>query len=400
MDGFSGRVHVDWDAEAAVTPLDQLAFFVAFVKQGSLFDALVADCPLELTRPNAPATRDVVGTLVLSILAGHRRYAHITCLRSDGVSPDLLGMKRIVSEDAIRRPLSKIDESRGIAWLRRHLDDVIRPLLREPWILDVDTTIKPLYGHQEGAVVSDNPKTPGRPSHACHSSMMAGTRLVLDVAVEPGNAHTSKHASPSPWALLDWLGREHWPMLLRGEAGWSGEANMSRAEREGLVYLFRLRMTAKVKRGVARLTGEGGWVDAGRGWGARETELRLSGWSQQRRVVVLRRRRRNGVAGVAESAVDGQLLLGFVEVARGVESRRGAVAWALWASLRFLSPLIKPDVRISRIRLPDRLHLKAHGGGPRWTRRRRITPNSPNATVSGKRMVPRDDTLWPVPPSP
>ena len=41
-----------------------------------------------------------------------------------------------------------------------------------------------------------------------------------------------------------------------------------------------------------------------------------------------------------------------------VESRRGAVAWALWASLRFLSPLIKPDVRISRIRLPDRLHLK------------------------------------------
>ena len=34
VDGFSGRVHVEWDAEAAVTPLGQLAFFVAFVKQG------------------------------------------------------------------------------------------------------------------------------------------------------------------------------------------------------------------------------------------------------------------------------------------------------------------------------------------------------------------------------
>ncbi len=33
-------------------------------------------------------------------------------------------------------------------------------------------------------------------------------------------------------------------------------------------------------------------------------------------MVVLRRRLRDGVAGVAESAVDGQLLLGFVEVAR------------------------------------------------------------------------------------
>ncbi len=340
MDGFSGRVHVEWDAEAAVTPLGQLAFFVAFVKQGGLFDALVADCPLEWTRPNAPAKRDVVGTLVLSILASHRRHAHITCLRSDGVSPDLLGMKRIVSEDAIRRHLSKIDESRGIAWLRRHLDDVVRPLLREPWILDVDTMIKPLYGHQEGAVVSCNPKTPGRPSHACHSSMMARTRLVLDVAVEPGNAHTSRHASPSPWGLLDRLGREHWPMLLRGKAGWSGEANMSRAEREGLVYLFRLRMTAKVKRGVARLTGEGDWVDAGRGWGARERELRLSGWSRQRRVVVLRRRLRDGVAGVAESAVDGQLLLGFVEVARGGDLREYVVlVTSLAADLEILGQL-------------------------------------------------------------
>ncbi len=113
-------------------------------------------------------------------------------------------------------------------------------------------------------------------------------------------------------------------------------------------------------------------------------------------------------SGAAVSVADGMAAAGMGTDTGGscripaahVESRRGAVAWALWASLRFLSPLIKPDVRISRIRLPDRLHLKAHGGGPRWTRRRRITPNSPNATVSGKRLVPRDDTLWSVPPSP
>jgi hypothetical protein len=41
---------------------------------------------------------------------------------------------------------------------------------------------------------------------------------------------------------------------------------------------------------------------------------------------------------------------------RRVESRRGAVAGAMEASLRFLSPLIEPDVRISRIRLSDWLH--------------------------------------------
>src|SRR5215212_5626655 len=72
-----------------------------------------------------------------------------------------------------------------------------------------------------------------------------------------------------------------------------------------------------------------------------------------------------------------------------VESRTGAVALP-----RFPSPLIKPDVRISRIRLSDWLHLQAHGGGPRWTRRSWRTPSAPNTASRGKRLVPRDGTLW------
>ena len=42
---------------------------------------------------------------------------------------------------------------RPTTWLQTHLDYCVRPLLDEPWVLDVDTTIKPLYGRQEGAVV-------------------------------------------------------------------------------------------------------------------------------------------------------------------------------------------------------------------------------------------------------
>ena len=44
-----------------------------------------------------------------------------------------------------------------------------------------------------------------------------------------------------------------------------------------------------------------------------------------------------------------------------MESRSGAVA--TYAPLRFHSPLIKPDVRFSRIRLSDKvIHAVAHGG--------------------------------------
>jgi len=158
LDSFDGPVRVEWDHEAAMTPLGQLPFFVDFLKTAGLFDAFVADCPLRYTSPNAPRKRDVLGTAMLAMLAGAKRYAHIAGLRGDGVLPELLGMKKVVSEDAVRRGFKAIDEEEGTSWLRRHLAHCTETLLAEPWILDVDTTIKPLYGHQEGAEVGYNPK--------------------------------------------------------------------------------------------------------------------------------------------------------------------------------------------------------------------------------------------------
>ena len=77
LDSFFGPVRVEWDHEAALTPLGQLPFFIHFLKASGLFDAFVADCPLRYVSPNAPKTRDVLGTTMLSMLAGHKRYAHI-----------------------------------------------------------------------------------------------------------------------------------------------------------------------------------------------------------------------------------------------------------------------------------------------------------------------------------
>ncbi|MBV8285422.1 MAG: transposase [Hyphomicrobiales bacterium] len=318
LDSFFGPVRVEWDHEAALTPLGQLPFFIHFLKASGLFDALVADCPLRYRSPNAPDRRDVLGTAMLSMLAGHRRYAHIAALRCDAVLPQLLGMKKIVSEDAIRRAFKAIDETEGAVWLRRHLLYCVEPLLAEPWILDVDTTIKPLYGHQEGATLGYNPKKPGRPSHCYHTYSMASTRLVLDVDVCPGDEHTSKHAAPSLWGMLDGLARDLWPALLRGDCGCGNEGMMRGAEARELPFLFKLRLTANVKRMIEKLSTTREWVDAGQGFEAKESEVRLTGWSRQRRVIVLRRRLRDAV-GLALNDDGGAPQLAFVEIGEAAE---------------------------------------------------------------------------------
>jgi hypothetical protein len=312
-DTFAGRIHIEWDAAAPVTPFGQLAFFIDYLKQAGLFDAWVADCPLSLTSPNAPSKRDLLGTVLLSVLAGHRRYAHITTLRCDAVNPPLLGMRKVVSEDSVRRGLATIGEAKGLPWLQNHLDYGTTPLLGEPWVLDMDSTVKTLYGHQEGAEVGYNPHKPGRPSHAYHTYMLSSLRLVLRVDVLPGDEYNVAHATDGLWKLLDHLGPARRPALLRGDKSWGIERVMARAEQTDLAYLFRLRMTANVKRSLERAMLQSDWADAGQGWEGKETSLRLNGWSRQRRIVLLRRKLARDLAIIDHTNAT-QLRLGFAEV--------------------------------------------------------------------------------------
>jgi hypothetical protein len=67
-------------------------------------------------------------------------------LRSDGISPKVLKMNNIISEDAMRRGLALIATPASETWLKSHLLRSVSAALNTPWILDIDTTIKTLFG--------------------------------------------------------------------------------------------------------------------------------------------------------------------------------------------------------------------------------------------------------------
>ena len=62
-------MRVERDPAAPLTPYGQLPFFIEYLRVADLLGALVADCPLTYTSPNAPEKRDVLGTTMLSVLA-------------------------------------------------------------------------------------------------------------------------------------------------------------------------------------------------------------------------------------------------------------------------------------------------------------------------------------------
>jgi hypothetical protein len=220
LDTPGGRFHAEWDDQAPVTREGQLIFFFQFLQAGGRWQEFLRDCPLHYTGNRGSGADHIMGTVLLSVLSGHWRYAHINGVRGDGINPGLLGLRGTVSEDAVRLAMYRIEETAGLDWLSSHILGSISPALCLPWILDIDVTVKPLYGHQQGAEIGYNPQKPGRPSHVYHSYFVANLRISLGVEVRPGNEHAAAKGLPGLWSMLEKLPRHQWPTFNRGDCGY------------------------------------------------------------------------------------------------------------------------------------------------------------------------------------
>jgi hypothetical protein len=295
VETFGGPIQVRWEEDAGVSMYGPLTYFIEFLKVSGVWERFVEECPLRYTSRNAPTKNEILGTILFSVLSGHRRYAHITAIRGDEVLPRLLGIEQFRSEDSVRRAFEKQDEEAMTLWMDRHTNDSYAALLEHDWILDLDATVKTLYGRQEEARVGYNPMKPGRPSHVYQAMLFSAAKLVVNVDVQAGNQTASQYAQPTLWGWLDAREKTDWPTLLRGDIAHGNEEMMAGAEARGLEYVFKLRQTkgvAKLIEKLARLGEKAGWQDAGQRWEGVESELQLQGWSRKRRVLVLRRRLR------------------------------------------------------------------------------------------------------------
>lgn len=211
-------MHVRWDHGAQATPHGQIVYFAEFLDTAGIFDNWVKNCPLHYTSPNASSVRDVLGTLMLGVLSGSKRYAHLAGIRGDQVAAQALGLNKIVSQDSVRRALSAMKPEAAQQWMQQALRDSVIQALDRSWVLDLDTTIKSLYGHQEGAQIGYNPRKPGRPSHhALHTYWVGNLRLVLDMELRSGKEHSSGHGKVGLAKLLDDLG-ERAPAMVNPQA--------------------------------------------------------------------------------------------------------------------------------------------------------------------------------------
>ena len=283
-----------------------IGFLMSMLERSGEWASFLAGAPSAGKGNNATETADLLKTLLACVLAGGNRFRHAEHLKRDRLLAELLGAK-LCGEDALSRGLGRMSRGGGQAWAAKHLLEMNFALLKETsyWVMDLDTTIKTLYGSQEGAALGYNPHKRGHKGHAIHTISIGGARLLLRADVLPGNQTTPSFAMAGILATLDELiakGLE--PDMVRADVAYGGDVFMRELERRSIEYLFRLRMSKKVKdlcRHVLerKVAWEVTWQDCGSGYRGCESLLQLQNWDGERRVIILARPKKRPVVTLA-----------------------------------------------------------------------------------------------------
>lgn len=273
-----------------------VALVMSMLESSGAWSGFIKSAPVNGESHRATKTEDLMKTMLACVLIGGNRYLHVEHIKRDYLLAELM-KAQFCSSDSLGRGLARLAPRGGIDWAAKQLLNSALPLLRlvPGWVMDLDTTVKTLYGLQEGAEVGYNPHKKGHRGHALHIVSVGGARLILQVQVLPGNQMTPSFGRDQVMALLDrLLAEEAAPRLVRGDVAYGSDEMMKCLESRDVDYLFRLKMSKRVSelcRSVLerRVGWEVNWQDCGKGYRGCEAELQLQGWEQPRRVIIMAR---------------------------------------------------------------------------------------------------------------
>ena len=184
-------------------------------------------------------------------VAGAQRVLDIEMLAADPLFVHLAGGS-VPSIDVLYDDLRRFDaqaledlealmSEHGTAALREHCPDEI--------FIDIDTTVMPLFGEQQGAHPGPNPRYHGRPSYHPILAHIEQTGTVLGARLRPGNTSLGERDVEDVEQWLDRARAAVGPRTLvtvRIDAGGDCASLMHAIDQKGAWFLVKLKWTPKL----------------------------------------------------------------------------------------------------------------------------------------------------------
>ena len=227
--------------------------------------------------------------LMYPMILGLEKIEVAALLGTNGVFQRITGLPSFPNPTTLRRFLLRAAPAL-LPQLRDAHDHLRTIFLQRPstpsclWI-DCDSTVRTLYGHQEGAEVGYNPKHRGRRSYHPLLCTEAHGGDVLAGLLRSGDAHTADRIEELIDRILRLLPHRQC-LRLRADSGFYDGAFIAQLRRNRIAFTIVARMTAPVKAMVPgkRYRHIHGDLSVA------EFRYQPHGWERQERFVVLRRR--------------------------------------------------------------------------------------------------------------
>jgi len=227
--------------------------------------------------------------LVYPILLGLGRIETASFLRDNGTFQYLTGLPGYPDPQTLRRFLTGAPEDfrQQLHRINNRLQQqfVHWPDHRSRLILDLDSTVVTVFGHQEQAEVGYNPRYRGKRSYNPLLCLESGSSLLWDTELRPGNAGTWDGSVELLASCFGSIPTDIRELRVRADAGFGFNPVLEMLEARPAQYAVVARLTTGLKRILGGLRYE--WCNSI--WQIAELEYKPFGWSESRRFVVARR---------------------------------------------------------------------------------------------------------------
>lgn len=197
----------------------------------------------------------IVLYLMIGWILGCERIFHFLSLKDDSLVLRFLG-GRTPHHSLLYKELCRVSAS--VPTITRDLKelnlDMIATQLPDACILDMDSTVKTVYGEQEGAKVGANAHKPGRKSYQPLVAFEGQSRLYLNAELRSGNMHCSKNSHLFAEETLKLLPERCKVKYARFDKGFGGEAFYRFWEENNIGYVGKIKWTDRLAKEVAQCT--------------------------------------------------------------------------------------------------------------------------------------------------
>ena len=240
-------------------------------------------------RNNTYTIPEMLLALLYPIILGLGRLETTRLLRRNGTFQTLTGLPAYPDPSALRRFLHRF-ALRGIPKLRHLHDRLLAQLCQRPTrltrvLFDMDSTVLPVFGHQEKARVGYNPRKRGRPSYHPLVCFEGHTKDFWHGELRPGDAHTATGAVWLLRACFAKLPATVHQIRVRADAGFYDYKVIRAIEAHRGKFVIVAKLTKPLRTLVTGLT----YVAAGQGVAVAECQYQPHRWPRPYRFVIVRK---------------------------------------------------------------------------------------------------------------